>query len=166
MMTDKTPFTACAPQGGMTLIEILVAIVVLSVGLLGLAGLQLKGLQVNQGSTYRSQAAILVEDIADRMRADRAAAIGGSYTTLASAKTAPSGAPAALIEWFARLSMLPGSTATIGPVGAPTATGSVSIPITVNWVDTRAESGSGLSATSPTGTGFQTLGSYTVTMEF
>jgi len=49
-------------QRGMTLIEILVAIVVLSVGLLGLAGLQLKGLQVNQGSIYRWQAAMLAED--------------------------------------------------------------------------------------------------------
>src|SRR6266404_3862053 len=65
-------------QRGMTLIEILVAIVVLSVGLLGLAGLQLKGLQVNQGSIYRWQAAMLAEDIADRIRADRAGA--GTYT--------------------------------------------------------------------------------------
>jgi len=44
---------ATVRQRGMTLIEILVAIVVLSIGLLGLAGLQLKGMQVNQGSTFR-----------------------------------------------------------------------------------------------------------------
>ena len=51
--------SASCHQRGVTLIEILVAIVVLSIGLLGLAGLQLKGLQVSQGSTYRSQAALL-----------------------------------------------------------------------------------------------------------
>lgn len=69
-----------AAQRGMTLIEILVAIVVLSVGLLGMAGLQLKGMQVNQGSAYRWQAAMLAEDIADQMRADRANALASAYT--------------------------------------------------------------------------------------
>jgi type IV pilus assembly protein PilV len=145
----------------MTLIEILVAMVVLSIGLLGLAGLQLKGLQVNQGSTYRSQAALLVEDIADRMRADRGSALGGNYN-LNNAATAPAGAPAALTEWLARLSALPGGAVTIGPLGVGAAPNSVTIPITVSWTDTRAQGGSGLSSSNA---GYGALGTYTVTME-
>lgn len=154
---------------GMTLIEILVAIVVLSIGLLGLAGLQLKGIQVNQGSTYRSQAAILVEDVADRMRADRAGTLAGTYNTPANttAATAPAGAPPALVEWLARLTALPGGNVTIGPAVAGSAPGSVTIPITVNWIDVRAQGGAGMTAAnspSPT-TGYGSPGSYQVTME-
>ena len=69
-------------QRGMTLIEILVAIVVLSLGLMGLAGLQLKGMQVNQGSTYRSQAAILAQEMAERIRADLTGAGNSANTQL------------------------------------------------------------------------------------
>ena len=145
---------------GMTLIEILVAVVVLSIGLLGLAGLQLKGIQVNQGSTFRSQAAMLAEDIADRMRADRSNALNGLYTVAGvSSATAPTSAPPALTEWLARLSTLPGGTVTIGPLGVGSAPGSVLIPIQVNWVDTRAQTGTGVAAASAI------PGLYTVTME-
>ncbi len=157
--------TSNARQHGTTLIEILVAIVVLSIGLLGLAGLQLKGIQVNQGSSYRSQAAFLAEDIADRMRADRAGVLAGAYSTPANTTfaTAPAGAPAALVEWLARLSALPGGNVTIGPFPFPagSAPNSVLIPITVNWVDTRAQTGTGVA----TATANATPGSYTVTME-
>jgi type IV pilus assembly protein PilV len=54
--------------------EVLVTIVVLSIGLLGLAGLQAKSQQFTQGSYLRSQAAVLANDIMDRMRANRDAA--------------------------------------------------------------------------------------------
>ena len=158
----ERPARSVRPRG-MTLIEILVAIVVLSIGLLGLAGLQLKGIQVNQGSTFRSQAAMLAEDIADRMRADRAGALAGAYSTPANTTfaTAPAGAPPALVEWLARLSALPGGSVTIGPFPFPagSAPGSVLIPITVNWVDTRAQTGTGVALANAT------AGVYTVTME-
>jgi type IV pilus assembly protein PilV len=66
-------------QKGFTLIEILVAVVVLSIGLLGLAGLQARSLQFNKSAEQRSQATILAYDIIDRMRANRALAEAGSY---------------------------------------------------------------------------------------
>ncbi len=66
---------------GFTLIEVLVAIVILSVGLLGLAGLQVSGLRNNQEAYLRSQATIIAEDVFDRMRANRAAAQNGDYDT-------------------------------------------------------------------------------------
>jgi len=55
---------------GFSLIEVLVALVILSVGLLGLAGLQATSLRANQTSLQSSQAAILAYDMADRVRAN------------------------------------------------------------------------------------------------
>ncbi len=55
---------------GFTLLEILIAMLVLAFGLLGLAGLQTAGLRNNQSAIHRSQATQLAYDIADRMRAN------------------------------------------------------------------------------------------------
>jgi type IV pilus assembly protein PilV len=65
---------------GVTLIEVLVTMVILSVGLLGIAGLQLKGMQANRGAFYTSQAAFLATDVLDRMRTNRPTALStGAY---------------------------------------------------------------------------------------
>ncbi len=64
---------------GFSLLEVLVAIVILSVGLLGIAGLQVKGLQVNHSSYMRTQATLLAYDMADRMRANITRQQDGSY---------------------------------------------------------------------------------------
>lgn len=55
---------------GFTLIEVLIALVVLSGGLLGLAAMQATALSNNQSAYNRSQAIQLIYDIADRMRAN------------------------------------------------------------------------------------------------
>lgn len=68
-------------QSGLTLIEVLVAIVIISFGLLGVAALQLTGLKNNQSAFNRSTANILAYDMLDRMRANKAALIAGSYNT-------------------------------------------------------------------------------------
>lgn len=75
---------------GFTLLEILVALVVLSIGLLGLASLQASGLRSNHSGYLRSQATIYAYEMADRMRANRATAIGGGYN-ITLATTAPTG---------------------------------------------------------------------------
>jgi len=64
---------------GMTLIEILVALVVISVGLLGVAALQVVSLRSSQGSYLRTQATALAGDIIDRMRGNRTVALAPSY---------------------------------------------------------------------------------------
>jgi type IV pilus assembly protein PilV len=61
--------------GGFTLVEILVAVVVISVGLLGVAGLHAWSLHNTYDALVRSHASALAGDIADRMRANRAAAL-------------------------------------------------------------------------------------------
>lgn len=66
---------------GFTLIEVLVSIVIVSFGLLGVAGLLSTGLKSTQGSLQRTQASLLAYDMADRMRMNRAAARNGEYVT-------------------------------------------------------------------------------------
>ena len=76
---SNSPIRLHPKQGGMTLIEVLVALLVLSIGLLGVAGLQWQALRSNHGAHLRSQATILAHDIADRMRANRTEAEDGAY---------------------------------------------------------------------------------------
>ena len=64
-------------QQGFTLLEVLIAVLVLSIGLIGLAGMQMLGVKNNNSATMRSQAVFLTQDISDRMRANIANA--GNY---------------------------------------------------------------------------------------
>lgn len=66
-------------QTGLGLMEILVTILVVSVGLLGLAALQVNGLRNNQEAYLRTVASQLAVDIADRLRANLRAARAGNY---------------------------------------------------------------------------------------
>jgi len=72
-------FVVPARERGYTLIEVLVALFVTSVGLLGMAGLQVASLKQNQSAYMRSQATILAYDIVDRMRANVASVQRGEY---------------------------------------------------------------------------------------
>lgn len=56
---------------GFSLVEVLVTVLVLAIGLLGIAGLQLKGMQFNHSAYVRSQATFLAYDLLDRMRSNR-----------------------------------------------------------------------------------------------
>ncbi|WP_062268576.1 type IV pilus modification protein PilV [Endozoicomonas arenosclerae] len=76
----KNKFSSNRMQG-FTLIEILVAVLVLAIGLLGMASLQLLGSQSSQGAASRTQAALLAYDLAERMRNNRNAALNGDYGT-------------------------------------------------------------------------------------
>jgi type IV pilus assembly protein PilV len=75
---------------GFTLLEVLVALIVLSIGLLGLSGLQATSLSGNHQALIRSQATLMVSDIIDRMRANRASALAGDYD-IASGDSTPTG---------------------------------------------------------------------------
>jgi type IV pilus assembly protein PilV len=60
-------------ESGFTMVEVMVALVVLAVGLLGIAALLLKSLQSGRTATYRTQAVNLAADLADRIRSNRTA---------------------------------------------------------------------------------------------
>lgn len=87
-MNIKTKKTT-AKESGFTLLEILIAVLVLSIGLLGLAALQITGLKSNQSAQYRSMATTLSYDMADRIRANKTAEQADEYSI--SLGTAPSG---------------------------------------------------------------------------
>ncbi len=55
---------------GITMIEVLVTMIILSIGLLGLAGLQLTGMRSVNSASLRTQATVLINDITERMRAN------------------------------------------------------------------------------------------------
>ena len=62
--------TSLNQQSGLGLIEILVTVLVLGIGILGVASTQIVSLQMNSQSQNRSQAVLLAEDILDRIRAN------------------------------------------------------------------------------------------------
>ena len=100
------------------MLEFLVSILIFAFGMLGLVGLQSKTLTYGQISLYRSQATALSDDIFDRMRADRANAKKGDWSTEATEYAADiSGTSIAktdLKDWKAEVEkLLPGGTAQI-----------------------------------------------------
>lgn len=77
-------------QSGITLIEVLITVLVLAIGLLGIAALQATAMSGNYISYQYTQAAFLAEGMAEKMRANRNAYIGGSSYYSLTAGTAPS----------------------------------------------------------------------------
>ena len=66
----KTHLLSRQRQKGFSLVEVLVSVVIMSVGILGIAGLQMLSLQQNRSSLFRADALLLGGDILDRMRAN------------------------------------------------------------------------------------------------
>lgn len=131
-------------QNGISMVEVLVAIVVLSFGLLGLAGLQADGLRSNNDAYMRSQATLLAYDMLDRMRANLQGVENGFYDDLFSTTPADPGCISSgcsiqemsehdAFEWNGNLSeLLPGGQ------GRVIGSGSGSIfTITVMWDERR-----------------------------
>lgn len=66
-------------QRGFSLIEVLVALLILSIGLLGVAGLQTRSLQMNQSAYYASQANLFAKGMVEAMRVNSRDAELGRY---------------------------------------------------------------------------------------
>jgi type IV pilus assembly protein PilV len=67
-------------ESGFSMVEVMVALVVLAIGLLGIAALYLNSLQSGRTAIYRTQAITLAADLADRVRMNRTAQ--AAYATL------------------------------------------------------------------------------------
>lgn len=134
-------------QRAFTLIEVLIAVIVLSIGLLGTAALQVSSLKNNQSAYYLSQATQAAYDIADRIRANRVEAslgVTSTYVTKVPSTagqisncTTPSGCSSSqmavhdLYEWYHSINtLLPGGTGDIDYQQSL-------FVITVRWDDNR-----------------------------
>jgi len=79
MNSRHNPTTSAGPasQRGMSLIEVLISVLILGIGMLGIAAMQAAALRNGQGSLQQSQAIILANTMMDALRAN--AANGTSY---------------------------------------------------------------------------------------
>ncbi len=135
-------------QRGTSLLEVLVAMLLLSLAMLPLASLHARALQNTRTAQYRASAARLAQDWSERMRANRLAALAGAYDVQLSATdfadnrsvpacadpthcTAAEIAARDLVEWrhAARASALPG----VGMVSVSEASQAGVIDIRIDW---------------------------------
>lgn len=121
-------------QDGMTLIEVLVALLILSVGLLGAAAVQLNALKYTDSSLKTTQASFIAHDMMERIRASYRDTPIVDYTI-----TPPASGNLSVV----RDQDLYDFTTNIVAFGGPTATGSITVnervyTITINWDDSRA----------------------------
>ncbi|WP_182075937.1 type IV pilus modification protein PilV [Deefgea sp. CFH1-16] len=65
-------------QLGLSLIEVMVSVIILGLGLLGLAALQARSVAMNQSAYYRSIAVDLAADLGDRIRVNRSPFLASS----------------------------------------------------------------------------------------
>lgn len=136
----RCPDGFAGAQRGATLIEVLIAVLVLAVGLLGVAALQASALRNSQSSFERSQATILTYSLFDAMRADLANA--ATYNTGGWMCNAPTGATlrdSQLADWMGTMQ------ANLG-TGANTCVqvrdcGGVACTVDVRWDDSRGTGG-------------------------
>ncbi|WP_081804261.1 type IV pilus modification protein PilV [Dyella jiangningensis] len=93
-------------QAGVGLIEVMIAVLVLSIAFLGMAALQARSLSTNNSSMARTMATIAAHSIQDAMRADIVNATGGVYNGTLTADKCPKAdgsslANAQLAQWCA-----------------------------------------------------------------
>jgi type IV pilus assembly protein PilV len=146
-------------SGGFTLVEVLIALVVLAIGMLGIAALLLNGLQSSRIASLRTQAVLLAADMGDRIRANRTG--GASYalaqgTTLSTPGKACTSAGQCVASEIAAVDLyawqqsvlraLPGATTaiTVAPVGALS---SNVYTITISWTQSGDSAAATLSLT-------------------
>lgn len=137
---------ACA-QAGVGLIEVLVAVLVLSIGFVGIAAMQARSLSTNNSAMARSMATVASYSILDAMRADLSGAEAGSYNGKVTADACPAAGTALGTEqlnaWCSQLGATLGASATTsGDVECTAVAGSTALcTITIQFDDSRAAEG-------------------------
>ncbi|QPK64183.1 type IV pilus modification protein PilV [Methylomonas sp. LL1] len=127
-------------NSGFSMIEVLIAVLILAVGLLGVAALQTNALKNNQSALQRSQATMLSYYMMDAMRANRAVALLGSYnlTKTCSAPSAGTLITNDQIAWINALKAnLGNQSSTCGEITCNTN----SCTVKVYWDDSRSVGG-------------------------
>lgn len=141
MSVRSVPFRSSRHQRGVGLIEVLIAVLVMAIGLLGIAALQATALRNSQGSMERSQAVIQSYTIFDAMRANRVAALSKSeYNTgkmMCAAGSTDTLAQKDINRWLTAMQSTLGAS-TCGQIQC----GNDGLcKVSVQWDDTRATGG-------------------------
>lgn len=138
-----TPQTAPAKkQAGVGLIEVMVAVLVLSIGFLGVGALLAMSMSTNNSAMARSMATVASYSIMDAMRADIAQAKAGNYNTASAIKanacptTTATLAQTQLGQWCKQLADSLGPVASTKGEISCSATGECTVTITFD--DSRA----------------------------
>ncbi len=125
---------------GFALIEVLTTILVVSFGLIGLAGMGVVGLRNNHMSYYRSIATQQAYDMSDRMRANITGVQASNYNNLTGTATDPgciaTGCSSLLLAQYDQYAWNAANAALL-PSGAGTVTGTptTNFAITVSWTE-------------------------------
>jgi len=116
-------------QAGMTLIEILIAVLVLVIGMLGMAAMQLQSLKFSESAKWRSHATFLAYDIVERIRANKSDA--AQYVHAAGSSWPSDSASAIydidLYEWSEQLKLIKGDTGSSVALNGSTVTVTIAI---------------------------------------
>ena len=139
-MNKTTVLRRARRQAGVSLVEVMVSVLVVTLGMLGAAALQASAMRNNQGSYERTQTSILTQGILDAMRANLVAVNATSYNT--GEWVCSAGAPASLAasdisHWVSTLKTQINADA-CGRIECAAGVCSVS----VRWDDSRATGGS------------------------
>lgn len=122
-------------QRGVGMIEVLIAIVVVALGILAIIRMQTNMVQANQSALLRSQATLLVYDMADRLRVDRQSAIAGLYNRAFDDDPPTAGTLVAdeTLDWLNRMEdILPAAEGEIDGAGTQ-------VTVSVRWDDSRGD---------------------------
>ncbi|HEY8585279.1 MAG TPA: type IV pilus modification protein PilV [Rhodanobacter sp.] len=129
-----------ARQSGVGLIEVLIAVLVLSIGFLGIAALQAMSMSTNNSAMARSMATVASYSIMDAMRADILSARGGNYNGKVTANACGSAsttlADNQLRQWCNQLGATLGAAATT--TGEIQCQGTGDCTVTIQFDDSRA----------------------------
>lgn len=130
-------------QRGVSLLEVLIAVLVLSLGLLGVAGLQTANIRNTQSAHQRTMAVLLASSMAERIRANATAAVNGSFVLPLRCSAMSPGASIQSVEqasWLTEIMTAFGNSGTsCGGVTYNAATRTYIV--TVQWDDSRALGG-------------------------
>ncbi len=118
-MTPRHTTMTIRRARGFTLLEVLITVVIFSVGLLGIAGLQMTGMKQTHNAHLRAVATMQAQDMADRMRANSAGVTGGLYDTMPTSCSADCAANQCTSAEMAEYDMCEWKDAIEGTTGVP-----------------------------------------------
>ncbi len=126
-------------QRGVSLLEVMIAVLVLAVGVLGAATLQLNAIRYNASAGYSTQASLIASDLLDRMRANSGQLSHYATASVAGECTASSGGSSIVLRDIA--DFIESVTCHLPRGAGSIAVSDNRVIITVSWSEARTQAG-------------------------